>query len=239
MIPSTLATFFRTDRGRVAHRIDATLTGKQPIQALKGLEFPSRFQDPAGRSQQEDPTSTISARSNDKGNSTDIPMLKEDLQATKEIWIFAVPTSGLQPLALDQESSHFIPGLGILNWKLLSSSCTVAGVVLLSLKISDPEPLATLWMVKLSVTQQITMTSPQDASRSHAWPPTECLIWARGRLPETQQEYIFSSAEKDIPIWQGDLSPGPTRKKGLNLVDMRQAVRLPDSLRLRPTTLDG
>lgn len=39
-----------------------------------------------------------------------MPGLQEHLKASKEVWIFAVPTADLQPLSLDHTSSHFIPG---------------------------------------------------------------------------------------------------------------------------------
>lgn len=93
-----------------------------------------------------------------------MPWLQEDLKASKEVWIFAVPTADLQPLPLNHTSSHFIPGLGILRWTLRSSSCTVAGLVLLSLVLTSPDPLSTLRMIKMPISQSVTMTPPASSS---------------------------------------------------------------------------
>lgn len=229
VIPSTLAPFFRTDQGRVAHRIEATLRGIEPGEGAGGRSVEAGSA-PSGSTRSISPSSA---------QEPDVPGLQEDLKASKEVWIFAVPTAELQPLPLDNTSSHFIPGLGILRWTLRSSSCTVAGLVLLSLGLTSPDPLSTLWMIKMTVSQSVTMTPPANSSGPYEWPATETLVWARGRLPETQREYVFSESERDIPIWQGDETPGPANKKGIGLVETRQAVRLPNSSRLRPTTLQG
>jgi hypothetical protein len=226
IIPSTLATFFRTDQGRVAHRVNATLRG---VKGGEGVEKGGGEEISVGSE----------SRLQGAPKADRASWLERDLKVSKEIWIFGIPTPDLQPFALDRDSSHFLPGLGILRWTLRSSSCTIAGIVFLSLGLTDPDPLSTLWMIKFSISQQITMTAPAPSSETYRWPATESLIWARGRLPESQREYVFSESERDIPIWQGDGTPGPDRKKGLGLVDVRQGVRLPNSSRLRPTTLEG
>lgn len=154
MIPSTLAPFFRTDQRRVAHRIESTLQCIGPGKGAGGRSVEAGSA-PSGSTRSISPSSA---------QEPDVPWLQEDLKASKEVWIFAVPTADLQPLPLNHTSSHFIPGLGILRWTLRSSSCTVAGLVLLSLVLTSPDPLSTLRMIKMPISQSVTMTPPASSS---------------------------------------------------------------------------
>jgi hypothetical protein len=66
----------------------------------------------------------------------------------------------------------------------------------------------------MPISQSVTMTPPASSSGPYEWPTTKTLVWTRGKLPETQREYVFGESERDIPICQGDETPGGVEQEG-------------------------
>jgi len=234
VVPCTIAGFDRTPFGRVSHRLQATLEGE--IQTVMERATSPRFRSWFGLS---DNKGDLRAGIPNTVMDSDLPWLSGTLTASKEIWIIPLVTDNRQSLPLSTHRASLVQGLGTIVWDAWTANLTVAGIVFFTLRIESPGHLATVWSIRLTLEQSFVLESPRNPGSVIRPESTESLLFARGRLPDQQDEFIFSKVDRDLPLWQGDEAPGPAKKKDPAGITVRETLRLPNDDRLRPSTCPG
>jgi hypothetical protein len=180
-----------------------------------------------------------------------LPYLEGDLTVSKEMWIIPLATRDKTALSLNLHQRTSTPGLGMLDWGLVSDAVTVGGLAKFWCNIQNTDPAATIWSVRLSINQGFALKSPRRPEEDEvAFPPNELAIFKTGSLPRNQEErYVLpnnkghASHKQDMsmePLWEGELVARPdTTKLPVNQLKISETVRMPDENRLRPSTCPG
>lgn len=165
--------------------------------------------------------------------------LNANMTASKEIWIVALPTLDKKAVPLDLSQQSFITGMGIVPWSLRTDAITVSGYLYfkLGLYITHLNPKSTIWGIKLSIEQQVSIKSPRRPDEGETTlPPTRMLIYERGVVPA--QADLDSDHYSLKPLWKGHQVP--TYKEGEDANEnVSEVLRLPDEEKLRPTSYAG
>jgi hypothetical protein len=179
-----------------------------------------------------------------------ISWLNGKLSSSKEMWIVPLLYSGPTPPPLLLRERMIVPGLGEVPWSLSSQALTVGGLAHFDalLDMSELNLESTIWSIRLSVDQQISVQSIRGVKQGYtAHPPQTTMLLETGRLPtaaEQKQWYSMIKKERETktgvigPLWQGSGVPiGPhTDSPALTITKM---VRMPNEDRLRPSTHSG
>lgn len=171
----------------------------------------------------------------------DIPWLQGNMITSKEMWIIPLPTENRESLPLDVRNRSLVAGLGIVPWSLRTDAITVSGLIAFQSSLTDYNPLATVWCIRLSITQRIALTSPRRPQDGETlFPATSLVLFERGKLPKSQDEWFASKGLRGPePLWEGEGVPGPASKKDRSQMAVQELLRMPDENRLRPSTCPG
>ena len=171
----------------------------------------------------------------------DIPWLQGNMITSKEMWIIPLPTENRESLPLDVRNRSLVAGLGIVPWSLRTDAITVSGLIAFQSSLTDYNPLATVWCIRLSVTQRISLTSPRRPQDGETlFPATSLVLYEKGKLPKSQDEWFASKGLRGPePLWEGEEVPGPASKKDRAAMAVQEVLRMPDENRLRPSTCPG
>jgi hypothetical protein len=171
----------------------------------------------------------------------DIPWLQGNMITSKEMWIIPLPTENRESLPLDVRNRSLVAGLGIVPWSLRTDAITVSGLIAFQSSLTDYNPLATVWCIRLSITQRIALTSPRRPHDGETlFPATSLVLFERGKLPKSQDEWFASKGLRGPePLWEGEGVPGPASKKDRSQMAVQELLRMPDENRLRPSTCPG
>ena len=179
-----------------------------------------------------------------------VPFFEGEMTGSKEMWIIPLATENLDALSLDLHRRSYIDGLGTLDWALASNAVCVGGLAKFWLRLDQLSPLATVWSVRLSITQTFSLKSfrrPEDDE--HVFPATDVMMYRTGHLARNQAErYVLPNnsiaaatkpRDKTLdPLWEGEAVPSPDSGWGTEMI-VAETVRFPDETRLRPSTIPG
>ncbi len=100
------------------------------------------------------------------------------------------------------------------------------------MSILDPAPTASIWVIRLYVSQTVRLKSPSRPDEAEITNPAVRLtLFDKGRLPKD-----VNHAHE--PLWSGEEVPG-TDGKGIESVGIQKVLRLPDENKMRPSTCPG
>ncbi|KAJ9111408.1 hypothetical protein QFC19_001177 [Naganishia cerealis] len=165
-----------------------------------------------------------------------VKWLTGNMTASKEMWIVPLPSEDREAIHLDYQTRSVVNGLGIVPWSLQTDAITVGGYILLRMSLTDPNPLATVWAVRLYINQKIALKSPRRPDEPETlFPAAHLLIYDRGKLPNPKD---LKERHPHEPLWDGEMVPdgNHTSEAALNT---NEVIRMPDENRLRPSTCPG
>lgn len=167
--------------------------------------------------------------------------LSGNLETSKEMWVIPLPSENREAIPLDRRVRSLVEGLGIVPWSLQTDAITVGGILVFQSALTDVNPRASLWAIRLSISQRISLKSPRRPQEPETqFPATNLVLFEKGRLPGRENEWYTSKGQKGTePIWEGDQVPGPESKKDRTAVGVSEVLRMPDENRLRPSTCPG
>ncbi len=151
------------------------------------------------------------------------------LSCTKDLWIYPVKDVRGGATGLDFYARPTVPDLGLWPWSIEMRNCGVGNFLLFKTSMVGGHPLATIYAIKLYITESITLKSLQRPEEEPiAVPPINNLLASCGHMPK----------DKEQPIWEG---PDVPHKVGamMETVQFEKICRMPDENKMRPSTLPG
>ena len=115
-------------------------------------------------------------------------------------------------------------GLGTIVWDASIANLTVAGLLFFTLRLDTPGKLATVWSIRLTSEQSFILESPRRPGVVFKPEATESLLYARGHLPSRQNFQGSSQLDRDLPLWQGDETPGLARKRDISSIGVEKDI---------------
>lgn len=166
----------------------------------------------------------------------DMKWLTGNMTASKEMWIVPLPSEDREAIPFDYQTRSVVDGLGIVPWSLQTDAITVGGYILLRMGLTDSNPLATVWAIRLYINQKISLRSPRRPEEPETtFPAAHLLLYDRGKLPHPKE---LKDRHPHEPLWDGELVPGRTHGSESGLA-ANEVIRMPDENRLRPSTCPG
>ncbi|KAJ9114666.1 hypothetical protein QFC22_005542 [Naganishia vaughanmartiniae] len=165
-----------------------------------------------------------------------VKWLTGNMTASKEMWIVPLPSEDREAIHLDFQTRSVVNGLGIVPWSLQTDAITVGGYILLRMSLTNPNPLATVWAVRLYINQKIALKSPRRPDEPETlFPAAHLLIFDRGRLPNPKD---VKDRHPHEPLWDGEMVPHGLHTSE-TVLNVSEVIRMPDENRLRPSTCPG
>ena len=217
VVPCPIAEFDRTQHGRISHRLQATLEGEASDQ--RGRTESPKMREWLGFDSDRAELGPARASETTQG---ELPCLQGVLTASKEMWVIPLVTNDRQPLPLSIRRATVAGGLGTIVWDAWTANLTVAGLLFFTLRLDTPGKLATVWSIQLILEHSFILESPRRPGVVFKPEPTESLLYARGHLPSRQNFLGSSQADRDLPLWQGDETPGLAKKRDIKSIGVRK-----------------
>jgi len=165
-----------------------------------------------------------------------VKWLTGNMTASKEMWIVPLPSEDREAIHLDYQTRSVVNGLGIVPWSLQTDAITVGGYILLRMSLTDPNPLATVWAVRLYINQKIALKSPRRPDEPETlFPAAHLLIFDQGKLPNPKD---VKDRHPHEPLWDGEMVPNGLHTSE-TVLNVNEVIRMPDENRLRPSTCPG
>ncbi|WVN90233.1 uncharacterized protein L203_105469 [Cryptococcus depauperatus CBS 7841] len=203
--------------------------------------FPSPQISPLSLSPDETPHSanSLSAGGETKTEKTEkTGWMKGDLCSSRELLVHAIPPSTGGVGLLDIRKEGFVEGIG--SWKFTASGDVfcISSVILLSVTIPSPSPLATIFIVRLVLSQSYTLLSPRTPNGPYHQPeaPKHHVLYQVGRVYKAGGKHPGPDVES---LWRGSATGGQGGKDGLEGWKVKAVARIPNHEKIRPTTNDG
>lgn len=211
----------------------------QRRQPSSGSSTPFASYTPTSPPLSEEPSpihATFSANSQETEKLRNVKWLTGNMTASKEMWIVPLPSEDREAIPFDYQTRSVVDGLGLVPWSLQTDAITVGGYILLRMGLTDHNPLATVWAIRLYINQKISLKSPRRPEEPETtFPAAHLLIFDRGKLPHPKD---LKERHPHEPLWDGEMVPCrvPGTDQPLNA---NEVIRMPDENRLRPSTCPG
>ncbi|ORX35175.1 hypothetical protein BD324DRAFT_657582 [Kockovaella imperatae] len=138
------------------------------------------------------------------------------------------PSGGITDLSLNLNGA--VDGLGPYQFQLMSDAWTIGTLLLSTFTLHDPSPLATIYSIRVSLSQTHEIKSPRDDPATPPLPFTKSwTIFTLGTRPPAKD---MNPAIDHPALWRGTKAGG----KDAGELIMEGKGRNPDDNQARPTT---
>lgn len=160
--------------------------------------------------------------------------LGRDLQNSRPVFIHAFWTDDGRAVPLYYSSSAHVQDVGIITWSLNTDAITVGGAVNFGWQLHEPSSFATIWHIKLSIMQTISLDD--HGERTHTFAPQTLTLFKKGKMPKAPLDRRHN---RDRSLWDGEQVDDATSKRPVESLSLNEIVYLPTEHVLRPTTNPG